>query len=220
MRVRVTRVSAGTRGGGEVGWSCTPPCLPCLRAPARTRASIPPQNPRVPPSSPAPTARPPAEFTPARKTQGERPELRPRGPGGRRGAAASHPGCSPHLANGVFRTVFPRQCPLGGGSHTEGAQRSVSVTQGPPGCSRGGQGDTPLPQSQTARRGAGVLPPHPKLGAGNPKTGQRRNSLWEQEIPSPSVGGSPPQGTQRPKGETGERRALPAPVGVSFPHVR
>lgn len=51
VRVRVTRVSAGTRGGGEVGWSCTPPCLPCLRAPARTRASIPPQNPRVPPSA-------------------------------------------------------------------------------------------------------------------------------------------------------------------------
>lgn len=53
-------------------------------------------------------------------------------------------------------------------SHGRGPAKRI----GPPGTSwlfPGGQGDTPLPQSQIARRGAGVLPPHPKLGAGNPK---------------------------------------------------
>lgn len=119
------------------------------RVSAHRHAHAHPSHRRTPlcrPNSPAPTARPPAEFPPARKTKGERPELRPGGPRERRGAAASRPGCLPHLANGVFRTVFPRQCPLGVGSHTERAQQSVSVTQGPPGCSRGGRGTPRFPR--------------------------------------------------------------------------
>lgn len=92
-------------------------------------------------------------------------ETRPRSAGERRGAPVPRPGCLPHLANDVFKTILPRQCPLGVGGYREGAQ-------GQPGTSwlrraGGGQGNTSLPKSQIALREAGILPPHPKSGARN-----------------------------------------------------
>lgn len=70
------------------------------------------------------------------------------------------------------RDAFPRQCPLGTGSHTEGAQQIASVAQKLPAFSAGSEGRHASQQSDCAL-GNRVLPPHPTWGAWNLKLASR-----------------------------------------------
>lgn len=126
-------------------------------------------------------------------------EARPRSAGVRCGAPVPRPGCLPHIANDVFKTVLPRQCPLGFG-------KGPRVSQGPPGCSErvGARGTPHFPRVKLLS--GKQESSHPILNR-DPGTLKWPADEFPLGIREPiALGSFAPQETHWPKGEAGGGR--------------